>query len=111
MVKTVRNTIQLPCFLSVYYVLYDIYTETMFPSFYMYLYTQANANISLCVTTDFMYVCTRVHVYKNIYTPTNAPFFFGTHSMSACLVYLSEKSLSAFHPKSKINNNKISTEV
>lgn len=47
MVNIMRNTIQLPAFLIVYYMLYYIHIETMFPLLYMSLYTQENIYMDL----------------------------------------------------------------
>lgn len=76
----------------------------------MYLYTQANTNIYIHVSTDltyihtyvYMHVYVHVYIYEHIYTPTNVPFFFGTYSMAVSLVYLPEKKiyqLSTPNPK------------
>lgn len=122
MVNIIRNTIQLPGFLTIYYMLYYIYIETMFPLLYMSLCTQENTYIyiynmssDLHTYKPYTYKCIYIYIFFYIYIckVCKYPSFFW-HTQYGCLFSTDsrERDQSGFHSKSKINiNNKIPPQI
>lgn len=66
--KIMRNTIQPTYFLSIYNLLYPMHTDTTILALRMYLYTQANINTPIHVSTNLTYIYTDICTYTYIHT-------------------------------------------